>query len=61
MSALTLTRRDGEEVLVGDAVRITVVRSERGRCTLRVEAPREVRVARAEVQERAEGAQEVEP
>lgn len=53
MSALTLTRREGEEVLVGAEVRITVVRSERGRCVLRVEAPREVRVVRAEVDERS--------
>lgn len=62
MTALTLMRRVDEAVLVGAEVRITVVRSERGRCVLRVEAPAEVRVVRAEVDQRsAEAAQEEEP
>ena len=58
MTRMTLTRRTGEEIEIGDGVRITVVRSERGRCVLRVTAPPEVRVRRAEVEERAEAAQE---
>ena len=54
-------RRAGEEILVGAEVRITVVRSERGRCVLRVEAPAEVRVRRAEADQRsAEAAREEE-
>jgi carbon storage regulator len=46
---LALRRKKGERVLIGDAVRVTVLRVEKGRVTLGVDAPPEVRVDREEV------------
>ncbi len=50
---LTLTREVGEKILIGDDIVITVVSvSENGRVRLGIEAPRQIRIDRAEVLER---------
>jgi carbon storage regulator len=50
---LTLTREVGEQIMIGDDIVVTVVSvSENGRVRLGIEAPRQVRIDRAEVLER---------
>lgn len=46
--AVTLVRRAGEEIHVGDDVRITVIRTSQGYCTLQVESPAGVGVTAPE-------------
>ncbi len=46
---LVLTRRPGQSILVGDDVELVVVRIEGDRVVLGIDAPREVRVVRAEL------------
>ena len=50
---LILTRREGESVLIGDDVTITVVRVKGGQVRLGVNAPKNVAVQRVEISERA--------
>jgi carbon storage regulator len=50
---LTLTREVGEKIVIGDDIIVTVVSvSENGRVRLGIDAPRQVRIDRAEVLER---------
>ncbi len=50
---LTLTREVGEKIVIGDDVVITVISvSENGRVRVGIEAPRQIRIDRAEVLER---------
>jgi carbon storage regulator len=50
---LTLTREIGEKIVIGDDIVVTVVSvSENGRVRLGIEAPRQIRIDRAEVLER---------
>lgn len=49
---LVLSRRVGEEIVIGDNVRIVVVKIERGRVKLGVEAPGSVPVDREEIRQR---------
>jgi carbon storage regulator len=49
---LILTRRDGESVLIGDEVTITVLRVKGNQVRLGVNAPKNVTVQRAEISER---------
>jgi len=46
---LVLTRRPGQSIVVGDDVRLVVVRIEGDRVVLGIEAPSDVRVVRAEL------------
>ena len=46
---LVLTRRPGQSIMVGDNVELVVVRIEGDRVVLGIDAPREVRVVRAEL------------
>lgn len=46
---LVLTRRPGQSILVGEEIEVVVVRVEGDRVVLGIEAPREVRVVRAEL------------
>ena len=46
---LVLTRRDGEEIIIGDQITILVVKVGRGKVRLGVAAPKEVSVHRAEI------------
>lgn len=49
---LVLSRRVGEEIIINDNIRVTVVAVKGDRIRLGVEAPRDVAVDRAEVHER---------
>jgi carbon storage regulator len=46
---LVLTRRPGQSILIGDGIELVVVRVEGDRVVLGIEAPRDVRVVRAEL------------
>lgn len=52
MSSLMLARHEGESILIGDDVRITVVQIRSGAVRLRVEAPRAVPIFREEIVDR---------
>ena len=47
---LVLSRKAGQEIVVGDNVRITVTKVSGNRVTLGVEAPESVRILRGELQ-----------
>ena len=49
---LVLTRREGETLLIGADVRVTVVRMKDTQVQLGIEAPREIVVLREEIAER---------
>jgi carbon storage regulator len=49
---LVLTRRLGEQIVIGDAIRVTVLAVKGDRVRLGVEAPKEVPVDRLEVHQR---------
>jgi carbon storage regulator len=49
---LVLTRRPGEQIVIGDNIRITVVSLGPGRVKIGIEAPPNVRIDRQEVHER---------
>jgi carbon storage regulator len=46
---LVLSRKVGEKILVGDDITITVQRVAGGRVSLAIEAPRDVRILRGEL------------
>ncbi len=46
---LVLTRKVGEEVVIGEDIRVTVVEVAAGRVRLGISAPRDIPVDRAEV------------
>lgn len=46
---LVLSRRRGERIVIGDNIVVTVISVEGGRVKLGIEAPRNIRVLRAEV------------
>ncbi len=46
---LVLARQPGQELLIGEGVKITVVRLEGSRVTLGIEAPRDMRILRGEL------------
>jgi carbon storage regulator len=48
---LVLTRGDSQSIYIGDNVTLTVVRARNGRVQLGFDAPKEVRILRAEVKE----------
>jgi carbon storage regulator len=50
---LVLTRRLMEKLYIGDEICVTVVRLEGGQVRLGIDAPREVRVVRAEIKGRS--------
>jgi len=49
---LVLTRRTGEEIVIGDVIRVTVVEVKGNKVRLGVTAPASVRVDRQEVHDR---------
>lgn len=49
---LVLTRRVSEKFYIGNNIAITIVRIEGGQVRVGIEAPREIEVVRAEVEER---------
>jgi carbon storage regulator len=54
---LVLTRKPGEQIMIGNAIRITVVSVGHGRVKIGVEAPPEVAIDRQEVFDRKRGEQ----
>lgn len=60
---LVLTRKPGEQIVIAGGIRLTVVEVGPGRVKIGVEAPRDVRVDRAEVHDKivASAAQEAAP
>jgi carbon storage regulator len=46
---LVLTRKCGQELLIGDNVRIVIFRCANGRCSVGVEAPEDVPIRRGEL------------
>jgi carbon storage regulator len=51
---LVLSRKPGESVVIGDAIRVTVVHAGSGRVRLGIEAPRDLPVHRDEIRRRIE-------
>ena len=49
LAMLVLTRRPGQSIIVGDSIELVVVRIEGDRVVLGIDAPRDVRVVRAEL------------
>jgi carbon storage regulator len=49
---LVLTREEGEDVLIGDDVRIEIIEVSAGRAIMRIVAPRDIAVDRGEVRRR---------
>jgi carbon storage regulator len=49
---LVLTRRAGEQIVIGNGIRVTVVSVGPGRVKLGIEAPPEVRIDRQEIHEK---------
>tara|TARA_R110000744_G_scaffold3823_2_gene14128 strand:+ start:1095 stop:1280 length:186 start_codon:yes stop_codon:yes gene_type:complete len=47
--ALTLTRRKGERIMIGDDIVVTVTDIDRSTVRLDIDAPRDVRILREEV------------
>jgi len=47
---LVLSRKSGEQLRIGDDITITVLEIKKGRMRIGIEAPREQRVLRAELQ-----------
>ena len=58
---LVLTRRIGEQIVIGNDIRVTIVNVGPGRVKIGIEAPHNVRVDRAEVHERIAQEQTVAP
>ena len=46
---LVLSRKVGEDILIGDQVRVRVVATNRGQVRLGISAPRDIEVLRAEL------------
>jgi carbon storage regulator len=49
---LVLSRRPGEQIVLGNGITLTVVEVSRGRVRLAVDAPEQVRILRAELASR---------
>ena len=58
---LVLTRRIGEQIVIGNDIRVTIVNVGPGRVKIGIEAPHNVRVDRAEIHERIAQEQAVAP
>jgi carbon storage regulator len=52
LAMLVLSRKEGERLMVGDQIVVTVTRISGNRVTLGIEAPREVRIVRGELEPR---------
>jgi carbon storage regulator len=46
---LVLSRKAGQQVMIGEDIHITIVRMEGGRVTIGIEAPRDQRIIRGEL------------
>ncbi|MGB5563855.1 MAG: carbon storage regulator CsrA [Sedimenticolaceae bacterium] len=52
---LVLTRNEGQTIMIGDDVRVTVVSTKGGQVRFGIEAPRDVTVLREELRDRDAG------
>ena len=52
MGMLVLSRRDGESIIIGDDITITVISSIKGQSKIGIDAPRNISVHREEVYNR---------
>jgi carbon storage regulator len=52
---LVLGRKPGEYVMIGDKIKVTVIKSDYGNLRLAIEAPKNVEIIRGEVWEKTEG------
>lgn len=50
---LVLTRREGEALLIGDNIKLTVVSISRSQVKIGIDAPKEVVILREEIADRA--------
>lgn len=57
---LVLSRKVDQEIMIGDDIRLTIVRVEGNRVRIGVSAPRDVRILRGELAAEQEAADEVE-
>lgn len=48
---LVIGRKPGEYIMIGDDIKVKVVKSENGDLRLAVEAPRDVKITRGEIYE----------
>jgi carbon storage regulator len=55
---LILSRRENEQIHLGDSIVVTVVRVAGDQVRLGIEAPRDLRVLRAELEKRPDGHQQ---
>lgn len=46
---LVLSRKIGEKISIGDNIEVTVVKIDRGKCRIGIQAPKSVSIARAEL------------
>jgi len=51
---LVLTRREGEQIVIGGDVKITVVQVKGGTVRIGIEAPREIPISRVEPEKKSE-------
>jgi carbon storage regulator len=49
---LVLSRLQGETIVIGENIRVTIKSVGNGRCQIAVDAPKDVRIMRQEVEER---------
>lgn len=52
---LILTRNIGQEIVIGDAVRVTIVRVAGNQVAVGIEAPKQIEVHRKEIWDRIQG------
>lgn len=52
MSALVISRRPGEEIIIDGPARILISDSSHGRVKIRIEADKDVKILRGELEER---------
>ncbi len=48
---LVLGRNPGEYIMIGDSIKVTVIKSDKGYLRLAIEAPKDVNILRGEVYE----------
>ena len=58
---LVLTRREGEQIVIGGNVKITVVQIKGGTVRIGIEAPREILISRVEPEKREKSDEKVTP
>ena len=58
---LVLTRKNGESLVIGDNVVITILETQKGRCKIGITAPKDVKVLRLELDPRRNNLPTTEP